>query len=306
MRRWPPPDARPHVVTSALEHAAVLDPCRRIARAGADVTVLDAEPSGVVSADAVADAITEATVLVSIMAVNNELGTANPMPSIASVCRERGVPLHCDAVQAAALLPGTVASAAPELVSVSAHKMHGPQGCGALIARGLADGLGRPGTAPRLQPLIEGGGHEHGLRSGTLNVAGIVGLGAACAICLAESAAHAARIEGQRERLEGLLREACPGAVVHGEHAPRAPHILNIGFAVAGPDPLAERLAGLACSSGAACSSGRGEPSHVLRAIGVPADRIAGSIRLSLSRFTTDEEVVASVEIVRAAVNDAP
>ena len=271
-----------HVVTSAAEHRAVLDPCRQLEAEGFEVTVLVPDATGRVDAAAVAAALTGETVLVSIMAANNEVGTLNPVAEIAALCAERGVLFHTDAAQAFGKVPLDV-SAGVGLASLSAHKVHGPKGVGALYAR----------SRPRvpLSPLVFGGGHEKGLRSGTLNVPAIVGFGAAVKIARREGEAERLRLAGLRDRLDGAIRGAFDGVRLNGHPSERLPGNLNLSFEGVDGERLISSLRDLAVSSGSACTTASAEPSHVLRALGVPEALAKATLRFGLGRFTTAAEV---------------
>lgn len=279
-----------HVVTSQIEHPAVLDSARRLELEGADVTLVRARKDGRVDPSDVEAALREDTALVSIMLVNNELGTINDLDAIGALCRDRGILVHTDASQGAGHIPIDLSSLPVDALSMSAHKMCGPQGVGTLVLQGRANG--RP-----VEPIIEGGGHERGIRSGTLNVAGIVGLGEAARLCAMDRDARAQRIVSLRDTLESRLLDTIDGAHVHGCDAPRAPHITNIALPIDGVESPVEHLdaAGIACSSGAACSSARTGASHVLNAIGVGPAVAGVSVRFSLGLTTSADDIEAAV-----------
>jgi cysteine desulfurase len=287
-------DRGDHIVTVATEHRAVLDTCRHLERDGLRLTVLRVRPDGLIDLEALRDAITPATMLVSVMAANNEIGVLQPLAAIGALTRERQVLLHTDAAQALGKIPLDVSALPIDLASFSAHKMYGPQGVGALYVRS------RHPTV-RLAPLLDGGGQERGVRPGTLNAPGIVGFGAAAAICAMEMPAEAARLRTLRDRLLHGLRERIPGVHVNGSLEARLPHNLNVTIDDV-DETLASRLEGLAVSSGSACSTGSIEPSYVLRALGVPPRQAHGTLRFGLGRFNTDEDVAEAVEIVSASV----
>jgi cysteine desulfurase len=288
------PGRGPHVVTVATEHRAVLDTCRRLAGRGCRVTVLPVGADGLIDPAALEAALEPTTRLVSVMAANNEIGVLQPLAAIGRLTRARGILFHTDAAQAFGRVPIDVDAMGIDLLSISAHKIHGPQGIGALYVRT------RQPTV-RLAPLFDGGGHERGLRPGTLNAPGIVGLGAASAIAAAEMAAEAIRLAALRDRLLAGLRAAIDGVHVNGSLAHRLPHNLNVS--IDGTDEtLASCLVGLAVSAGSACASGSIEPSYVLRALGVPAARAHGTLRFGLSRFTTADEIDRAIAIVRDGV----
>jgi len=232
-----------------------------------------------------------------VMAANNEIGVLQPLAAIGRLTRARGILLHTDAAQTFGRIPLDVNALGVDLLSISAHKIHGPQGVGALYVRT------RQPTV-RLAPLFDGGGHERGIRPGTLNAPGIVGLGAASAIAASEMAADAIRVAALRDRLLAGLRAAIDGVHVNGSLEHRLPHNLNVSIDGA-DETLASRLDGLAVSAGSACASGSIEPSYVLRALGVPASRAHGTLRFGLSRFTTEAEIDQAIVIVRAGVEAA-
>ncbi len=284
-----------HLISVATEHNAVLDPLRRLERDGFRVTILPVDRFGRVTADQVEAALTERTILVSVMAANNEIGTLQPVRAIGRLCKRRGVLFHTDAVQAAGKLPLDVEDMGIDLLSLSAHKMYGPKGVGALYVR-------RREPHVRLEPLIDGGGHERGLRSGTLPVPLIVGFGAACELCRQEMAEEAERLRSLRERLREGIQGQLEDTVLHGHPTERLPGNLNLGFAYIDSGALMTRMRDVAVSSGSACTSASVEPSHVLRAIGVADELAHGSIRYGLGRFTTPDEVDYAVEETVRAV----
>ena len=276
--------ARCHVVTNVAEHRSVLEPISRLERSGVAVSWLSVDEFGQVSAAAVADALRPETVLVSVMHANNEVGTLNPVAAIASVCRSRGVLFHCDAVQAAGKVPLDFGGEPFDLLSLSAHKLYGPKGVGALVVR-------RGSRAARLEPLFDGGGQESHLRSGTLAVPLIVGFGAACALAKAELPTEAVRLQELRDRLWQRLSERIEGLHLNGHPTQRLPGNLNISIEGVDGDALMNAMTEIAVSSGSACTSADPEPSHVLRAMG-RSDRLTrASLRFGLGRFTTSEEI---------------
>jgi cysteine desulfurase len=282
-----------HLVTAAIEHKAVLYPMHQLEREGFRVTVLPVGPDGRVDPAAVADAITDRTLLVSVMAANNEIGTLQPIAQIGEICQERGVLFHSDAVQALGKIPFDVDEAGVDLLSISAHKMYGPKGAGALYVRG---GEGR---LP-LEPLVFGGGQEKGLRSGTQAVPNIVGLGAACELAERYLNEEPKGLRNLRDLFASLLAARIPGIHVHGNPIECLPGLLNVGFPSVDGDALITALHDVAASQGSSCTSGAFEPSHVLRAIGVSDEVAKASIRFGVGRFTTEEEVRAATEhIVR-------
>jgi cysteine desulfurase len=283
-----------HIVTCVTEHRAVLDPCRRLEGEGFRVTFLPVDVYGRVTADQVAAALTDQTILVSVMAANNEIGTLQPVRDIGRLCKERGVLFHTDAVQAVGKVPVDVEEIGADLLSLSAHKIYGPKGVGALYVR-------RRDPAVRIEPLFDGGGHERRMRSGTLPVPLIVGLGSACALCGQEMTAEAERLTGLRERLRAGIMDRLEEVYLNGHPTERLPGNLNLSFAYVQGDALMMNLREVALSSGSACTSAEPEPSYVLRAIGRSDDLAHGSIRFGLGRFSTAEEVdYVSAAVVRA------
>jgi cysteine desulfurase len=273
-----------HIVTVATEHKAVLDPCRRLERESFRLTVLPVDRFGRVTAEQVAEALTEKTILVSVMAANNEVGTLQPVRAIGRLCKERGVLFHTDAVQAAGKVPLDVEEIGADLLSLSAHKMYGPKGVGALYVRGSSPRV-------RLAPLFDGGGHERGMRSGTLPVPLVVGFGAACDIARAEMSAEAERMVRLREWLRQGIADGLEEVSLNGHPTERLPGNLNLSFAYVDGNALLMNLRDVAVSSGSACTSADPEPSYVLRAMGVEDELAHSSIRFGLGRFTTAEEV---------------
>jgi cysteine desulfurase len=270
-----------HIVTTQIEHRAVLDPCRRLEREGFRVTYLPVDAFGQVTPQQIADALTPETILVSVMLANNEVGTLQPIAKIGALCRERRVLLHSDATQAVGKIPVDVESLNVDLLSLSAHKMYGPKGVGALYVR----------RRVRLEPILDGGGHERGMRSGTLAVPGIVGFGAACDLCIREMSAEADRCGRLRDHLLAGLLEGLDGCSLNGHPERRLPGNLNLSFAHVQGDALLMALKNVAVSSGSACTSASVEPSYVLRAMGVADELAHSSIRFGLGRFNTLEEV---------------
>jgi cysteine desulfurase len=285
---------RKHVVTTSIEHHAVLNACEELEARGVAVTYLPVSAEGVVDPDDVRRALRPETVLLSVMHANNELGTIQPVEEIGRIAAEADVAFHTDGVQAAGKLPLEVDRLGVDLLAISAHKLYGPKGVGALYVR--------PGT--RLAPLFYGGHHERDRRPGTENVAGIVGLGKAAELARARLAEESPRVSALRDRLEAGVLARVPATKVNGGLVPRVPGTTNIAFSFVEGESLviALDLKGLACSTGAACSSGAVEPSHVLTAIGLaPADARA-SLRFSLGRSNTAEEVDGALEIISGAV----
>ena len=286
-----------HLLTVATEHPSVLDSCQALEREGWRVTRLPVGPDGLVDLERVEAALAADTVLVSVMTANNEIGVLQPVRDIARLAHARGALVHTDASQAVGRVPFDVTALGADLCSFTAHKIYGPKGVGALYVR-------RAGTSVEVAAQIHGGGHERGLRSGTLNVPGIAGLGRACAICRDEGAAEAARLGALRDRLLAGLRAAIPDLRVNGSMTARLPHNLNVSVPGVDGQTLALALEGLAVSSGSACHASKTDPSPVLKALGV-ADQLAlASIRFGLGRWTTEEEIAFAVETVSCAVAD--
>ncbi len=295
-RRVPDAGGRRHVVTSAVEHKSVLDVCKAFGADGLDVTVAGVTPGGFVDLDALRAAVRPGTVLVSVMAANNEIGTIQPLAEIAAIAHAQGALFHTDAAQAAGKIPIDVIAADVDLLSLTAHKFYGPKGSGALFVRRR-----RPKIV--LPAQIEGGGQENGLRSGTLNVPGIVGLGRAAEICRLEMGQEAARLAALRDRLlDGLRARVGDGVHVNGTLAARLPHNLHVSFDGVEGEALLMALGDLAVSTGSACASGSQAVSHVMEAIGATGDRGRASIRFGLGRTTSAEEIDLAVDRVSAAV----
>jgi cysteine desulfurase len=294
---------RCHIVTMATEHKAVLDTADRLAEVGCRVTVLQPRPDGRLDLDELRDAIAADTVLVSVMYANNEIGVIQPVREIGEICREKQVLFHCDAVQAFGKIPVDVDADRIDLMSLSAHKMYGPKGVGALYVR-------RRNARFTLTPQMDGGGHEGGFRSGTLNVPGIAGFGEACALAALEMAVECRRIGALRDRLKQSLEAALTGVHVNGSMEHRLAGNLNVSFEGVEGDALLVALPELAVSAGSACNSHAGGGSHVLKAIGVCPDLIQSAVRFGLGRFTTDEEIDYAagrvVEVVRKMRADSP
>ncbi|MFW6061656.1 MAG: cysteine desulfurase family protein [Planctomycetota bacterium] len=286
-----------HIVTAINEHKAVTEPVKRLQLAGWEVTWLRPDRYGMIHAEQVAQAIRADTLLVSIMAANNVVGTINPIGEIGSLCRQRGVLLHCDATQAVGKVAVDVEAEQVDLLSLSAHKFHDPKGVGALYVR-------RRSPKARLIPLLDGGGHERGLRSGTLNVPGIAGLGEACRIAAERLDADAERITGLRDRLQRSIEDGLGPLNVHlnGHPTDRLPNTLNVALEGVEANELLRTVGGVAFSAGSACTSGTSDPFYVLRSMGMDEQRAACSVRLSLGRFTTAKQVDRAAEqIVSAA-----
>ena len=272
-----------HIITQATEHHAVLDSCKALERRGFDVSVLPVDRYGRVDSEAVSNEIGDNTLLVSVMAANNEIGTVQPLDEIGAICRERNILFHCDAAQAVGKLPIDVQALGIDLLSISAHKLYGPKGVGALYVRG------RPRV--RLVAEIDGGGHERGMRSGTLNVPGIVGLGAACELAGAEMAAEGARLRGLRERLKTRVFDGLDDVFLNGHPTERLDGNLNLSFEGVDGESLMVGLNEIALSSGSACTSAALEPSYVLRALGVSNRLAESSIRFGIGRFNVEAEI---------------
>lgn len=284
-----------HIVTSAIEHKAVLDTAGRLEQEGFEITRLPVTAEGLVEVERVAGAIRSDTVMVSIMAANNEIGTINPIEKIGALCKEHGVLFHTDAVQALPYLDCRAKKTQADLVSVSAHKMYGPKGVGALYVR-------RRNPRARLEPILDGGGHERGFRSGTLNVTGIVGLGKACELVESERDEDGRRVEKLRDRLKQGLLERVDFARINGSMEKRLPNNLNLSFPGVNGDGLLAAIQNVAVSSGSACTSASLEPSYVLRELGVTEDVASTSIRFGLGRWTTEEEIDFAIEATARAV----
>jgi cysteine desulfurase len=273
-----------HIVTCVTEHRAVLDSCKVLERQGYKVTYLPVDSHGLVDIGRLSEAATEKTILISIMAANNEVGTMQPVREIGRLAKEKGIIFHCDATQGVGKIPMDVEEMGIDLLSMSAHKIYGPKGIGALYVRSKKPKV-------RLYPIIDGGGHERGMRSGTLNVSGIVGLGKACQIALKELPEETARLTQLRERLKEGIFGRLDEVYLNGHPTRRLPGNLNVSFAYVEGESLLMGLKEIAVSSGSACTSASLEPSYVLRALGVEEDLAHTSIRFGLGRFNTDEEV---------------
>jgi cysteine desulfurase len=299
-----------HVVTGATEHHAVLDSCHELEREGFEVTYLAPDRTGRIDPAQVREAIGDRTVLVTLMLANNEIGTIHPLAEIGAVCREKGVLFHSDAVQGFGKIPLDVEAMSVDLASVTAHKLYGPKGVGALYVRARKPRV-------RLDPIIHGGGHERGMRSGTLNVPGIVGFGKAVEISLAEREVEARRLRLLRRRLfDGIVAEVADvslngaplpeigndGSLLPGVDERRLPGNLNLSFAGVEGEALLMGMKDVAVSSGSACTSASLQPSHVLKAVGVPDDLAHASIRFGLGRWNTAEEVDFTIGAVAAVV----
>lgn len=272
-----------HIITVVTEHKAVLDSCRHLEKIGCRVTYLPVGESGLIDLAELKDAFTDRTVLVSIMAANNETGVLQPIEEIGRLCRERGVLFHSDAVQALGKVPLDVNRANLDLASLTAHKLYGPKGCGALYVR--------RNIAERLVPLIDGGGHENGLRSGTLNVPGIVGFGKTCEIAHQEMPEESCRVAGLRNRLRDRLIAGLDHVTINGSMEHRLPGNLNMSFLEVEGEALLTGLNDVALSSGSACSSGKTHASYVLKALGLSDEAAGSAIRFGIGRFNTEAEI---------------
>ena len=286
-----------HIVTVATEHHAVLDTCARLAAYGFDVTTLPVDHAGHVDPDDVRAAITGNTIVVSVMLANNEIGTIAPIAEIGVICREAGVLFHTDATQAAGRVPIDVVRLHVDLLSVSAHKMYGPQGVGALFVR---NGI----PLQTVRPQIDGGGQERGFRSGTLNVPGIVGLGKAAEVAAGEMHGEMTRTGQLRDALVDGIMTALDGVAINGDAEHRLPNNANLRFEGVRADAVMMRMKDVAVSSGSACSSASPAPSHVLRALGLDDDQVLSSLRFGLGRFTTEEEISHAIERVTGVVQE--
>ena len=280
-----------HLVTCVTEHKAVLDSCKILEKHGFQLTYLPVNSDGFVELQRLKGALTDKTILISIMAANNEIGTIQPMKEIGRLAKERGVVFHTDATQAVGKIPINVEEMGIDLLSLTAHKMYGPKGVGALYVRS---------TKPRVKitPLIDGGGHERGMRSGTLNVAGIVGLGKACELSRLEMAPEGERVMALRERLKRALLDQLEDVCVNGDAVKRLPGNLNMSFAYIDGESLMMGLKEIAVSTGSACTSASLEPSYVLKAIGLEDAMAHASIRFGLGRFNSEEEIDYTVKRV--------
>ncbi len=273
-----------HIITCATEHKAVLDTCKYLAEHGCEVTFLPVDQFGLVTAEQVAQAITERTILVTIMTANNEIGTIHPIAEISRVAKQKGVLFHTDATQAYGKIPLDVEAMGIDLLSLSGHKIHGPKGVGALYVR-------RRNPRVRLAIQMHGGGHERGMRSGTLNVAGIVGLGAAAEICGREMHAEGPRLMALRDRLHNGVLAGLDHVRLNGHPDRRLPNTVNLSFAYVEGESLMMKMPDVAVSSASACTSASLEPSFVLRALGLSDELAHGSIRFSLGRFNSEDEI---------------
>jgi len=288
-------EKRGHIITALHEHKAVLDPCKRLQKEGFEVTFLDPPKDGIITAEAVKAAMREDTILVSIMWANNEIGTINEVPQIGALCHERGILFHTDATQWVGKMPTNVETDNIDLLSFSSHKIYGPKGVGGLYVR-------RRKPRVRLVSLVDGGGQERGFRSGTLNVPGIVGLGKACEIAMNDMDRDGQRLLALRKKLENSVTSRLDTTQVNGHAERRLPHITNISFGFVEGESLMMAIKEIACSSGSACTSASLEPSYVLKSLGVGDDLAHSSLRLSLGRWTTEDQVDYTAEAIVKAV----
>jgi cysteine desulfurase len=284
-----------HIITCVTEHKAVIDTCKKLEKQGARVTYLPVQKDGRIDLDDLRAAITDKTILITIMTANNEIGVLQPVDEIGAIAKEKGILFHTDAVQAVGKVPFDVNRTKADLVSLSAHKMYGPKGVGALYVR-------RRNPRVLLAEQISGGGHERGMRSGTLNVPGIVGLGRAAELCRLEMASDTARLSALRDRLNVRLHQSLDEIYINGSLEHRLPHNLNISFAYVEGESLLMGINDVAVSSGSACTSASLEPSYVLKALGAGDDLAHSSIRFGLGRWTTEEEVDYVVEKLTSVV----
>jgi cysteine desulfurase len=285
-----------HIITTVIEHKAILDTCKRLEKEGYEVTYLPVDAEGMVSAESVAKAITDKTILVSVMLANNEVGTVQPIAEIGKITRARGVLFHSDAVQGIGKVPFNVETMNVDLASITAHKMYGPKGIGALYVR-------RSKPRVRITAQMDGGGHEFGMRSGTLNVPGIVGFGRAAEIMLAEGAEEAKRLLALREHLRKRLVTELDSVNLNGSYEHRLPGNLNVSFSFVEGEAMLMAIKDVCVSSGSACTSASLEPSYVLHAMGIGDDLAHSSIRFGLGRFNTLEEVDYVADLVISKVN---
>jgi cysteine desulfurase len=281
-----------HIITAATEHKAILDSCKHLEKLGYRITRLPVSPDGLIDLAQLANAFTKETILVSIMAANNETGVVQPLEDIGRLCRERGVLFHSDAVQALGRIPLDVERFNLDLASLTAHKCYGPKGCGALYVR----------KGVRITPLIDGGGHEQGMRSGTLNVSGIVGFGKACEIAMKDMPEESCRIAGLRNRLRDRLMADLTDVSINGSMEHRLPGNLNICFHNVDAETLMAAIRDVAVSSGSACNSEKIDPSHVLTAMGLTDDDAGSSIRFGIGRFNSQAEIDYVAALVVEAV----
>lgn len=286
---------RGHIITCIIEHKAVLDPCKRLQKEGFDVTFLEPGRDGIISADMVKAALRDDTILVSLMWANNEIGTINDIRDIGALCHDRDIIFHTDATQWVGKMPTDVEKDNVDLLSFSGHKIYGPKGTGGLYVR-------RRRPRVRLHALSDGGGQERGFRSGTLNVTGIVGLGKACEIAAAEMHKDAERLFKLRSKIETTITSQLDSCQVNGHASKRLPHLTNISFGFVEGEGLMMAIKEIACSSGSACTSASLEPSYVLKGLGVGDELAHSSLRLSMGKWTTDEQVDYAINKIVEAV----
>jgi len=285
-----------HIITQVTEHKATLDTCKRLEKYGYEVTYLPVAKDGRINLGDLRRAITPKTILISIMYANNEIGVVQPIAEIGKIAKEKGVFFHCDGVQAIGKIPVDVQRDGIDIMSISGHKIYGPKGVGAIYVR-------RKNPRVQLSAIIDGGGHERGMRSGTLNVPGIVGLGKACELCQNEMAEEAKRLSGLRDKLKDSIMSRLDETYINGSMEHRLPHNINISFAFVEGESLLMGINDVAVSSGSACTSATLEPSYVLKALGVGEDLAHTSIRFGLGRFNTPEEVDYVADRVVETVN---
>ena len=284
-----------HIITVITEHKAVLDTCKHLEKLGAEITYLSVAEDGLIDMAQLEQAIKPTTILVSVMYGNNELGVLQPIREIGALCKKHGVLFHTDATQAVGKIPVDVIADNIDLLSFTAHKMYGPKGIGALYVR-------RKNPRVKVTAQMDGGGHERGMRSGTLNVPGIIGFGKACEIAIQEMESEAARLSAMRDRLESALLQL-EESYVNGSREHRLPHTTNISFKYVEGEGLMMGIKDIACSSGSACTSASLEPSYVLKSLGLDDELAHSSIRFGLGRFTKEEEIDFAIDLVTKAVN---
>ena len=284
-----------HLITCVTEHKAVIDPMKHLESQGFEVTWLPVDGRGRIDLDELRAAITDKTILISLMAANNEIGTLHPLAEIGAIAKEKGVLFHTDATQAAGKIPLDVQAQAVDLLSLSAHKFYGPKGVGCLYVR-------RKAPRVRLTPILDGGGHERGMRSGTLHVTGIVGMGEAARLAREEFDTEVARLTALRDRIDQGLQDRLKDCVINGDVEHRLPHLTNVSFPYVEGESLIMGINDIAVSSGSACTSASLEPSYVLKSLGLGDELAHSSIRFSLGRFSTEEEVDYTVNKVCAEV----
>jgi len=283
-----------HIITIETEHKAVLDTCKHLEKLGAEITYLKTDEQGLITVKQIEDALKPSTILVSIMYANNEIGVIQPIKEISALLKSKGILFHSDAVQAVGKIPVDVIADGIDLMSFTAHKMYGPKGVGALYVR-------RKNPRVKVTAQMDGGGHERGMRSGTLNVPGIVGFGKACEISLQDMDIDTARISKMRDRLENELL-VLEESYINGSKEHRLPHVTNMSFKYVEGEGLIMGVKNIAVSSGSACTSASLEPSYVLKALGLDDELAHSSLRFGLSRFTTDEEIDYAINHVKEAV----